>query len=152
MIKTVCFTGHRKLPISKLEIIKSQLEIQIKDFINQGAEVFIDGGAIGFDLLAAECVINIKKIKLFLVLPCEDQSQQWKYEDIARYENIKSQADNIQYISRSYYKGCMLDRNKNMVDRSDAVIAYFNGNPHTGTSFTLKYAQGKSKKIVFVIA
>lgn len=118
--------------------------------------MFIDGGAIGFDLLAAECVINIKKecpeIKLFLVLPCEDQSQQWKHENIARYENIKAQADNIQYISRSYYKGCMLDRNKNMVNRSDAVIAYFNGNPHTGTSFTLKYAQGKSKKIVFVIA
>lgn len=52
------------------------------------------GGALGFDTLAAQCVLSLRKryshIKLILVLPCTTQTKGWSKDDIAVYEEIKS--------------------------------------------------------------
>ena len=57
------------------------------------------GGALGFDTLAAQCVLSLRKryshIKLILVLPCTTQTKGWSKDDIAVYEEIKSQADKV---------------------------------------------------------
>ena len=70
------------------------------------------GGALGFDTLAAQCVLSLKKqyphIKLILVLPCITQTKGWSKDDIATYEEIKSQADKVVYTSYDYFRGCML--------------------------------------------
>ena len=48
------------------------------------------GGALGFDTLAAQTVLEMKKeypqLRLILVLPCENQTRGWHSEDIAVYE------------------------------------------------------------------
>ena len=58
-------------------------------------------GALGFDTLAAQCVLSLRKryphIKLILVLPCTTQTKGWSKDDIAVYEEIKSQADKVTY-------------------------------------------------------
>ncbi len=55
--KTVCFSGHRKIPIEQYEIIRERLETAITSLIHQGYCYFGTGGAIGFDTLAAEMVL-----------------------------------------------------------------------------------------------
>jgi len=49
-----------------------------------------------------------------------------------------------------YMKGCMHERNKYMVDKSDLILAVWNGNKKGGTWDTIKYALKKKKKIIYI--
>lgn len=57
--------------------MKEKLKQLIKESISNGYLYFISGLALGFDIFAAEMVLEIKKeypkIKLIAVLPCKDQ-------------------------------------------------------------------------------
>lgn len=74
--KTCCFTGHRLLPKAEIPIIKTELKKAIIELINDGVVYFGTGGALGFDTIAAQTILNLKvdypQIKLILVLPCKD--------------------------------------------------------------------------------
>ena len=102
--KVCCFTGHRKLNKSKIEMLETRLENVIEELIRDGVIEFECGGALGFDTLAALSVLKIKKIhpsvKLVLVLPCENQTLKWKNSEIETYEYIKSNADECIYTSK----------------------------------------------------
>ena len=52
------FTGHRVLEDKHLD---KALKNEIEGMIKQGVTTFYNGGAIGFDLLAAETVLKLKK-------------------------------------------------------------------------------------------
>ena len=60
-IKTCAFTGHRDLPPS---FDAAALWDEIEVLIKQGVEVFYNGMAIGFDMLAAEAVLESAPEKL----------------------------------------------------------------------------------------
>ncbi len=59
--KTVCFTGHRKLPPEETNEIADRLKTTIRDLIDSGYCYFGVGGALGFDTLAAQTVLELKK-------------------------------------------------------------------------------------------
>ena len=60
--KTCCFTGHRKLPsIWGRWKLAAKLEKAIVEQINNGIRFFGAGGALGFDTLAAQTVLKLKK-------------------------------------------------------------------------------------------
>lgn len=69
--------------------------------------------------MAALTILKLKEkymhIKLILVLPCENQTYKWQQKDIEIYNDIKSKCDKYVYISKYYYDGCMLKRNKHLV-------------------------------------
>ena len=73
--------------------------------IQSGYRCFITGGAIGFDTLSAQTVLNAKqehrrkKIKLILAIPCPEQADDWEQADIDEYERIKTLADSVVYVS-----------------------------------------------------
>ena len=58
--KVACFSGHRKLPEDCEELRKS-LEAAITELIKKGVMYFGAGGALGFDMLAEETVIQMKQ-------------------------------------------------------------------------------------------
>ena len=68
-----CFTGHRKIPQRKSGQIQERLRNEIVTAIQNGYTFFYAGGAIGFDTMAAQAVLELKAqyphIKLILVLP-----------------------------------------------------------------------------------
>ena len=152
--KTCCFTGHRIIKKTSLPLIKQKTEIEVRKLIVQGATHFIAGGALGFDTLAAQTVLELKKdysqIKLILAIPCEDQAGKWNYKDKTIYEYIKNQADKVIYISKQYEKECMLKRNRFMVDNSNFVIAMWDGRKYGGTFYTLKCAERLNKQIILI--
>lgn len=150
--KTCFFTGHRLIEKSKISQIESWLKEEILDKINHKVKVFIAGGAIGFDTIAAEQVLFMKEdypdIKLCLYLPCINQDEDWGNEDRERFDKIKKNADEIYYISKGKYKqGCMKKRNKAMVEASDCGIAYLK-NHHSGASQTVNMAIEKGIDVV----
>lgn len=148
--KVCCFTGHRILSKPKNEI-QGVLREVIEGLINEGVCYFGNGGALGFDTLAAQTVLDLKEqyphIKLIMVLPCKDQTKMWKENDIKMYEYILSQADKVRYESETYYDGCMLDRNRRLVDSSGYCICYHNGKQRGGTAYTVRYATAQGLKI-----
>ena len=147
--KTACFTGHRKIASEQQRIVAERLKQTVEKLILNGYCYFGAGGALGFDTLAAECVLYLKKqypqIKLILVLPCKTQTRGWDSEDIAIYEQIKAQADKVVYTSEEYTRGCMFKRNRHLVDNSSVCIAYLTESKG-GTAYTVNYAKQKKYK------
>ena len=149
--KTCCFTGHRELPFWGRRGIAAKLEKVIIEQINNGIRFFGAGGALGFDTLAAQTVLKLKKeypkIKLILVLPCVTQAQGWPHKDVEEYERIKAQADKVVYVSQQYTPGCMHRRNRHLVDNSSVCICYLT-KQDGGTAYTVSYARKRELEVI----
>lgn len=149
--KTCCFTGHRQIPQEDFPAIYKELKETLISYIGQGYLYFGAGGALGFDTLAAQTVLELKtqfpKIKLILVLPCKDQNAKWISEDKEEYERIKTLADKVVYTSDHYYNGSMQKRNRHLVDYSGLCICYLT-KQFGGTKYTVDYAKKKGLTVV----
>lgn len=140
---TVCFTGHRTIPKSDLSLLPGRLDLLLNALYEHGYRDFISGAARGFDLLAAEAVLRLRiahpDVRLLMALPCATQSQLWHDADLQRYEQILYNADAIKVLSEKYYHGCMLARNRYMVDQSAMCVCFLTHN-RGGTIYTVSYA------------
>lgn len=149
--KTCCFTGHRSLSHEEKLKVAVRLRVIIAEQIRAGIVFYGAGGARGFDALAAQTVLDMKKeypqLRLILVLPCEDQTKGWHSEDIAVYENIKRRSDKIVYVSREYTPDCMHKRNRHLVDHSGTCICYLTRSTG-GTAYTVDYARQKGLHVI----
>ena len=149
--KTVCFTGHRTIPMLKKWKIEKKLKDTLETLIEEGYCFFGAGGALGFDTIAAQIVLNLKKrhpeIKLILVLPCKNQTRGWDEKDISAYESIIEQADKVVYTQEHYDRGCMFKRNRHLVDNSSVCVAYLT-EEKGGTAYTVNYANQKGVKVI----
>ena len=161
-IKSCCFTGYRpaKFPFSFDRNCKDYIRFEnklIDAIFSLPAEecyTFYTGGAMGFDIIAAEIVLMLKEapnlnssIGLICAVPFIEQSASYDAEWKRRYDNILAKADEVVLISDKYYPGCYQKRNEFMVDNSDIVITWFDGKSG-GTRNTLRYANKKGKRIV----
>ena len=153
---TCCFTGHRNLPEGDVEAIVGKLDHAIKLLAHAGYEYFICGGALGFDMLAAERVIHAAKsnpkVKLVLALPCRNQTEKWVKEQdgielVRKYHAIRGFASAVYYIEDFYTSDCMKRRNYSMVERSSFCVAYYNHNFRSGAGQTYRRAEKDGLKI-----
>jgi uncharacterized phage-like protein YoqJ len=151
--KTVCFTGHRTIPMLKKWKIEKKLKETLEALIDNGYCYFGAGGALGFDTIAAQTVLGLKKkhpeIKLILVLPCKNQTRGWEEKDVSVYESIIEQADKVVYTQEHYDRGCMFKRNRHLVDNSSVCVAYLT-EEKGGTAYTVNYANQKGVKVINV--
>ena len=149
--KTVCFTGHRTIPMLKKWKIERKLKETLEALIDNGYCYFGAGGALGFDTIAAQTVLGLKKkhpeIKLILVLPCKNQTRGWEEKDVSVYESIIEQADKVVYTQEHYDRGCMFKRNRHLVDNSSVCVAYLT-EEKGGTAYTVNYANQKGVKVI----
>lgn len=149
--KTVCFTGHREIPFLKKGAVKRRLKNTVEELIGRGYCYFGAGGALGFDTLAAQTVLELKtkypQIRLILVLPCLSQADRWSERDKAVYEDIKNQADKVVYTSHEYFSGCMHIRNRHLVDHSSVCVCYLT-EENGGTVYTVMYAKEKGLEVI----
>ena len=148
---TVCFTGHRVIPASDLPALTARLDAVLESLYQQGYRDYISGAALGFDVLAAERVIDMRlrhpDVRLRLAIPCSSQAERWSGHDCARYERMLYCADSTHVLSREYYVGCMQVRNRYMVDRSAICLCYLT-HMKGGTMATVAYAMQQSCPIL----
>ncbi len=148
----VCFTGHRTLPRARLQELQDALSAQIDALAQTGMTDFLAGGAVGFDMLAAVCVLNLQykypQLRLFLILPCNNHTLSWKEWDLDLFSRICKRADGIHYVTDAPYQtGCMQMRNRFLVDHASVCISY-QTSQRGGTAFTVSYAQKKGLPII----
>ena len=149
--QTACFTGPRVIPAGQRKTIEKRLHDEVVTLIEQGYRYFGAGGALGFDTMAAQTVLQLKsqypQIRLILVLPCRTQTRGWPERDIAVYQSIMAQADKVVYTSDEYTGGCMFKRNRHLVDHSSACICYLTSD-RGGTAYTVDYALSKGVRVI----
>ena len=140
---TVCFTGHRQIPNEIILRLPALLERVLTDLCERGAVTFRAGGAIGFDTLAALKVLELKErypqIRLELILPCRNQTEKWEDTAIRTYRYIAERADHCRFLFDQYFDGCMLERDRKLVEGSDVCVAYCTRS-RGGTAYTFTQA------------
>ncbi len=148
--RACCFTGHRVIRARDRERLSRFLDAVLDELLRRGINTFLVGGALGFDTLAALAVLERKKehprLRLVLAIPCQEQTRGWRASDVAVYNQICSQADEVRILASSYYSGCMHARNRYMVDRSEICVAY-RVRESGGTDYTVRYAKEQGRRI-----
>lgn len=160
-IKKCCFTGYRPSKFS-FSLVRNngeyiEFENQLIESIlflirQENCRVFYTGMAMGFDIIAAEIVLMLKKslkmkeIKLVCVIPFKQQKDYLNEEWFKRYNNILNQCDQTFILSDEYYNGCYQRRNEFMVDDCDYVLTWYDGRSG-GTRNTINYAKRKLRYI-----
>ena len=160
--RTCAFTGPRpkKLPWRYDEsapaclLLKSTLAEQIKELADKGVEHFLSGGAEGVDLYAAEAVLALREsnpaVKLYCVLPYRGQADRWPDTSKKQYCAVLERADVIAYVSQTYHKDCMLERNRFMADFASVLLAVYNGEQRGGTAATVRYARRRGRELFII--
>lgn len=160
-ILSCCFTGYRpqKFPFplditnDKYIDFENRLTAKIAELIKCGCLKFYTGMAMGFDIIAAECVLTLAKamdnyaIRLICAIPFPEQAKSFPDDWKARYNNILRDADQTVLISDGYYRNCYSKRNRFMVENSDFVLTWFDGSKG-GTKNTIEYAKSIQRKVI----
>lgn len=154
-----CFTGHRpnKLPWRDDEgdprclELKARLAREVARAYDEGYRHFICGMAQGADFYFCEAVLALRDerpgVTVEAAIPCEEQAARWPERDRERYFSLVGRCDYETVVQHHYDKGCMLRRNRYMVDRSSRLIAAFDGNLG-GTMYTITYAMRNGVEVV----
>ena len=158
-MKTCAFIGHRpeKMPWGKDENgplgveLKFRLRVALEYLIGRGYTDFLSGGSRGFDLMAAEIVLSLREaypwIRLTMVCPWNGQAEKWEAKDRKRWQQVLEQSDKVIYISDHYEKSVYFQRNAYLVDNAHLLLACYNGDSHSGTGQTIRYAHRKGIKV-----
>ena len=149
-LKSCAFSGHRELPEN---FDGQELEKMIETLVGAGVTTFFFGGAVGFDLLAANCILRFKEkfpeIVLVACIPCDGQEKYYSAEEKEQYVRALAQSGEVVILSGHYYRGCMLRRNDYMAERADALIAFCRKNTG-GTAYTVRAFRKRGKPVFFV--
>ena len=151
---TAAFTGHRYMDASQREQVKRRLTQAVEDAYGKGIRNFISGFAIGFDMMAAEVVVSLKRnhpdITLTAASPFKGQASRFSFYDRKRYDRLLEVADEVIVLSESYYPRCFLERDEFMVNNSSMLIGYYDGREKGGTFYTIRKAMAQNIPIVNV--
>lgn len=152
---TCCFTGHRSIEPQHAERLPLVLENAVRAAVSEGYFIFVCGGALGFDTLAAETVLSLKNelshINLIVVAPYEGQADNWSSADRLRYERIRNACDDYRCLSANYTTQCMRKRNRYMVELSGGCIAYCT-HSRSGSSQTVGMARENGLQIIDLLS
>ncbi len=134
--------------------LKEVLASQIAELVENGVMDFLSGMALGVDTICSELVLTQREknpaLKLHCILPCMGQDAKWTDSARKRYRSIIQRADSRFYVSREYHEGCMLERDRFLVERSDCLLAVYDGEQRGGTAATVRYAENMGRKVILI--
>ncbi len=156
---TCAFTGHRphKLPWHTDETdprclaVKEMIARKLREAWELGCREFLCGMARGCDLFFAEAVLELREqnpdLRLVAVLPCPGQADGWPEQERQRYRLLCSRCDAVEFLEDRYSHGCMLRRNRVMVERAQVLISVYDGSTG-GTGNTVAYARKRGLQML----
>lgn len=153
------FTGHRpeRLPWGADETdercmaLKFLIAQAVGQAYDDGFRKFLCGMARGCDFYFAQAVLDLRcvhpEVRLTAMVPCPSQADGWDAAQRARHAALCAQADEVCVFEPVYSGGCMLRRNRAMVDAARRVITVYDGG-EGGTAYTVRYARQTGRQIV----
>lgn len=155
---TCCFSGYRpeKFPFAAdnisipLHTLQTALNQAVRAAAHDGYRLFVTGMSRGFDLWAAETVLQLREelpVKLLCAVPFDGQADRWAPAWKALHTKVLLQADLVHSLAQSYTPDCFYVRNRFMVEGSSRLICWHDG-ASGGTQFTLRCAKRRGIEIV----
>lgn len=173
--QTVCITGHRGKSVIPYQGLEEYRDITMKTVklmlcryidmaVSAGSTTFLSGLAMGTDLWAADYILRIKekddRIKLIGAMPFLRHAERFPIEYRKLLERVEHGADLLittcmdpemvygKKRSENTSPDLYRDRNYFMVERSAAVLAFFEpAESHSGTAQTINQAARLGRKI-----
>ena len=149
-MQACAFTGHRSIARGHTAPLTDLLDRAIGYAYEQGCRIFLCGGALGFDTLAARRVLKFRiehpDVQLQLVLPCIDQSEHWSDAQRDAYDFLIQHSDTVRYVSETYTDTCMKERNAVLAGEADMLVAYVS-RQNSGAAQTVRMAQRQGKPV-----
>ena len=68
------------------------------------------------------------------------QADKWEAVDRERWQQVLEASDKVIFICDRFEKGANFRRNSFLVDNTSLLLACYNGDPHSGTGQTIRYA------------
>ena len=148
--KTCCLTGHRELPWGTFTL-KQRLIRAVTGRVEAGICYFGVGGAVGFDMLAAEVLMELRdtrfpQIRVIVVEPFEGYTSHWTEDQCARRQELLPRYDKRVCLSSMDSRAAYLARDRYLVDHSAHCICYCN-QATGGTAYTVRYALRKGLSV-----
>ena len=148
---TAAFTGHRAARLDALSngdgaALYARILAAVREAHSEGKRIFLSGMATGFDTLGARAVLDLKKelagLSLVCVFACPVQ-------DAGRLA-LAETSDGVITLEKTCGAGSFLARDRFLVESSSLMIAGYDGYSPGGTLATLKLAEEKGRRVVFV--
>ena len=143
----IAFTGHRDYDNSATD----KLCETIISLRNIGARGFRVGMARGFDMAAAEIILELMSedsdIWLEAYIPFPDFEKSLDNREVVRYREVLKCCREVHIACEGYNKGAFHKRNDMLIEGADYLIAWWNGTS-SGTGYTVKRAKKRRLKII----
>lgn len=167
MLVRLAFTGHRMDKLwgydynhPKYFILKSMIKSIIRQEMFPDGDVkneieIITGMAIGVDTVVARAAMELKEeygadVRIVAAVPFKGQECKWPLSAQQEYNAIIASCDEVVYVcDEGYAPWKMQKRNEYMVDRSNKVVAVWNGDMSGGTYNCVKYAK-KKRPVIYL--
>lgn len=149
--KTCCFTGHRNIARSDVELAMRRTEKHIKALVQRGVCYFGVEGAPGYDTLAAKLLFRLREtelpnIKVILVYPFDGYMDRWTPAQRFDALLMRDRYDKVVRVSDKPGKAAYLQRDRRLVDGSACCICYCTRS-NGGTAYTVRYALRKGLEV-----
>lgn len=145
--KTCCVTGHRNISNEQRIYIEKEMRREVREAIEDGFTHFISGFANGVDLIFADIVVEEKKqhpnILLEAAIPYAGRLNKLD----THFQELIQACDDVRVECEKYAPYSFDRRNRYMVDKSQRVIAVFDGRSKGGTVLTMRYARKLEREI-----
>ncbi|MFI3261371.1 MAG: SLOG family protein [Rikenellaceae bacterium] len=159
--KTIAFTGNRNLTSPdgrtqhelKTALCYHLMRLLEKEYLENNITTFISGMALGWDMLCATVVIELKRkypeIRLVAAIPFVEQASKYSNDDKVQYRNLIDSADfTISIGGYTYTNQAYHDRNDFLIANACKLIAYHNGKPRSGTASTIRKATERGIEVI----
>ena len=132
----VAFTGYDTETIPNLttntnllNIIAFEFHDTIKKLYDQGFRTYLSSITNGFDLIAAEATLKLKKehleIKLIVVLPHIDQEASFTNTEKTRYKTICALADKVIFTAKDYHENSLYIHQQYLLTNCSQLVCYY---------------------------
>ena len=150
-IFVVAFTGHRNYDGS----VDDRLSALVAQLYDDGGRIFRVGMAEGFDLSAAEVVLELKArcrdVVIEAIVPWPQFASRFGVKDRRRFEAVLRVADVVRYADSGYHPAVFRYRNNMLVAGADVIVAWWSGEP-SGTEYTVRQARKAGAYVINLYA
>ena len=144
---TVAFSGHRTYCGDAADALRRT----VGELYARGFRTFLSGMAVGFDLAAAETVLELRErmpdVRLVAAVPFRGQENRFSAADRDRFRRVLAAADAVEELSPAYHRGCYAVRNDFLVDHARVLVAWYDGSPG-GTHYTVRRALRRGLEVI----
>lgn len=142
----VAFTGHRNYPYDA-----ARIGGVLEALYREGNRTFLSGMALGFDLAAAEAVLELRRrhddVRLAAIVPFRGQEERFPPSERLRYARILAAADSVIVLAGQYGREVYRVRNNFLVDHAATLVTWYDGH-EGGTRQTVRRALQLKRRII----